>query len=225
MADIPPSTDRIDDAAFRAATVGHGWRITYTGPQAHYRSASFGDSITFAARIGEAAAATGISPDVDVRPNGVTVRLWSPGSRDDLAGMPKAIVGFAIRVTSDAEASGLETDPSGVQTVQLAVMHHPDVDVRPFWAAALGYEPRGDSFAVDRYRRGPQLWFDPFDPDRPGRGRTHIDVAVPADEAAARVAAAVAAGGRIVDDSNAPDWWVLASPDNHGVDIVAWTDS
>jgi len=57
-----------------------------------------------------------------------------------------------------------------------------------------------------------------------GRGRTHIDVSVPADQAEARVQAAVAAGGRLVDDSHAPWWWTLASPDNHGVDIAAWTD-
>lgn len=56
-------------------------------------------------------------------------------------------------------------------------------------------------------------------------GRTHIDVSVPADRAEARVAAILAAGGRLVDDSRAPMWWTVASPDNHGVDIAAWTDT
>ena len=58
----------------------------------------------------------------------------------------------------------------------------------------------------------------------PGRGRTDIDVSVPADQAEKRVQAAVAAGGRIVD-SRAPKWWTLASPDNHGVDIAGWADT
>jgi len=49
-------------------------------------------------------------------------------------------------------------------------------------------------------------------------------VSVPADQAEARVAAAVAAGGRLVDQSHAPYWWTLASPDNHGVDVAAWPD-
>ena len=40
-----------------------------------------------------------------------------------------------------------------------------------------------------------------------------------------RVAAVEAAGGRLADDSHAPDWWTLASPDNHGIDIAAWTDT
>jgi hypothetical protein len=57
-----------------------------------------------------------------------------------------------------------------------------------------------------------------------GRGRLHIDVSVPAEEAEARVAAALAAGGRLADDSHAPNWWTLASPENHGIDIAAWPD-
>jgi 4a-hydroxytetrahydrobiopterin dehydratase len=39
------------------------------------------------------------------------------------------------------------------------------------------------------------------------------------------VKAALAAGGRLADDSYAPKWWSLASPDNHGVDIASWTDT
>ena len=52
----------------------------------------------------------------------------------------------------------------------------------------------------------------------------HIDVSVPADQAEARVAAALAAGGRLADDTHVPNWWTLASPENHGVDIAAWPD-
>jgi hypothetical protein len=28
----------------------------------------------------------------------------------------------------------------------------------------------------------------------------------------------------MTDDSHAPNYWTLTSPDNHGVDIAAWTD-
>ena len=47
---------------------------------------------------------------------------------------------------------------------------------------------------------------------------------MPAEQAEARVAAALAAGGRLADDSHVPNWWTLASPENHGVDIAAWPD-
>ena len=60
-------------------------------------------------------------------------------------------------------------------------------------------------------------------PPKPGRGRVHIDVSVPREIAVARVEAAVAAGGRVVDSHDA-EWWTLASPDNHGVDLAAWPD-
>lgn len=66
--------------------------------------------------------------------------------------------------------------------------------------------------------------FHQVESPKPGRGRIHIDVSVPADQAEARAAAALAAGGRIADDSRVPEWWTLASPDNHGVDIAAWPD-
>ena len=75
--------------------------------------------------------------------------------------------------------------------------------MRPFWNAALGYRDLWDSDAVDPNGRGPQLAFN--DIDRPGRGRTHIDVSVPAEVGAAIVERAVAAGGRLVDDLGPAD--------------------
>jgi 4a-hydroxytetrahydrobiopterin dehydratase len=47
---------------------------------------------------------------------------------------------------------------------------------------------------------------------------------VPAEEAEKRVQAAVEAGGRIVKAYEDQRTWLLASPDNHGVDIAGWAD-
>jgi 4a-hydroxytetrahydrobiopterin dehydratase len=47
---------------------------------------------------------------------------------------------------------------------------------------------------------------------------------VPHDEAEARVAAAIAAGGRVVNDANAPGWWTLADPEGNEVDVASWPD-
>ena len=108
--------------------------------------------------------------------------------------------------------------------VGIAVAQDAGVDTRPFWTAALGYDPLGGEDAIDPNRRGPHLWFRELTPPKPGRGRVHIDVSVPRDIVDARVQAALAAGGRIANDSGAPEAWTLASPDNHGVDIAAWPD-
>jgi 4a-hydroxytetrahydrobiopterin dehydratase len=59
-----------------------------------------------------------------------------------------------------------------------------------------------------------------MDAPRPQRNRIHVDVFVPNDEAQARVAAALAAGGRLVDDSHAPHWWTLADPEGNEVDVA-----
>ena len=83
---------------------------------------------------------------------------------------------------------------------------------------------RGDARAdphVDREVvrvRAAALAFNPITGDSP-RGPTHFDVFVPADQAR-RGGCRLAAGGRLADDSHAPAWWSLASPDNHGVDIA-----
>jgi len=158
-------------------------------------------------------------PDVDLRPEGVTVRTFS---RQDGA-LSESDIALARRISDMARQLGLEPDPSQVQMVGIAVAQDAEADVRPFWSAALGYEHLGAEDAIDRHRRNPHLMFQALESPKAGRGRFHIDVSVPADQAEARVAAALAAG-RIADDSRAPEWWTLASPENHDVDIAAWPD-
>ena len=64
----------------------------------------------------------------------------------------------------------------------------------------------------------------PMDAPRPQRNRVHIDVWVPHDQAEARVAAAIAAGGRLVTDEHAPGWWTLADAEGNEVDVATWMD-
>jgi 4a-hydroxytetrahydrobiopterin dehydratase len=52
----------------------------------------------------------------------------------------------------------------------------------------------------------------------------HIDVSVAHELAEERLAAALAAGGRIVDDSQAPETWILADRAGNRVCIAAWPD-
>jgi len=63
-----------------------------------------------------------------------------------------------------------------------------------------------------------------MDAPRPQRNRIHIDVYVPHDQAETRVAAALAAGGHIVSDENAPEWWTLADSEGNEVDVAPWPD-
>ena len=63
-----------------------------------------------------------------------------------------------------------------------------------------------------------------LDPARPLRHAMHVDVSVGRTQAEARMTAAVAAGGRIVDDSEAPSAWILADRAGNKVCIAAWPD-
>ena len=196
------------------------WRVLFWGAYVFYRDRSFAEGARFVLPIADAAASVGHEPDVDVRPRGVTMRTLSrPDGR-----LSRIDAELAARISEAARQLGLESDPSHLQMVGIAVAQDAGVDTRPFWTAALGYDHLGAEDAIDPNRRGPHLWFHELKPPRPGRGRAHIDVSVPRDIADARVQAALAAGGRIAKDSNAPQAWTIASPDNHGVDIAAWPD-
>ena len=81
----------------------------------------------------------------------------------------------------------------------------------PFWAAVLGYV-EGVEVLMDPHFEGPMVWFQQMDAPRPQRNRIHVDLYLPEDQAKVRVEAAVAAGGRVVSDEHAPDWWTLADP-------------
>jgi pterin-4a-carbinolamine dehydratase len=206
--------------AFHEADGVDDWRVLFWGAHAYYLTASFSEGARFVAAISEIADATGHFPDVDLRPEGVTIRTFS---REDGA-LSELDIEFARHISVAARELGLEADPSQVQVVGVAVAQDAGQDVRPFWAAALGYRYLGAEDAIDHNRRNPHFWFHDLKTSKPGRGRFHIDISVPADQAEARVAAALAAGGRIADDSHAPEWWTIASPENHGVDIAAWPD-
>jgi 4a-hydroxytetrahydrobiopterin dehydratase len=64
------------------------------------------------------------------------------------------------------------------------------------------------------------IWFQQMHVPRTKRNRIHVDVFVPIDQARARVAAAVAAGGRVVNNANAPMWWTLADTEGNEVDVA-----
>ena len=52
----------------------------------------------------------------------------------------------------------------------------------------------------------------------------HVDVSVAREHVEARLAAALAAGGRIVQDTDAPGSWVLADRAGNRVCVAAWPD-
>jgi 4a-hydroxytetrahydrobiopterin dehydratase len=110
-----------------------------------------------------------------------------------------------------------------VQDIDLTIEAHVVPDVLPFWRAVLGYQQAGDQDLLDPHGRWPSIWFQPLGSPHPQRNRIHVDLWVPHDQAHARVAAAITAGGHLVSDTHAPAWWTLADAEGNEVDVTTWT--
>ena len=120
-------------------------------------------------------------PDIDVRPDGVTVRLLTKSA--DYYGMSQRDVELARAISAAAHDLGLTGDRSQVQSV-LVVPGGSDVaGVMPFWQAVLGYERRPDSpdeDLVDPHLRNPGFWFEHMKELRAdGGGAIHVAVWLP----------------------------------------------
>ena len=217
-------TEAMTARAFHATEGVEDWRVVGDGACSYFRTGSFTAGVRLVQAIGELPGVDDHSPDIDLRPDGVTVRLLTKG--DGYYGMSLADVDLARQISALARDLGVPADPSAVQSV-LVIPGAPDIAaVMPFWRAVLGYEPRADSpeeDLVDPRNRWPGFWFEAMDEPRQGGGAIHIAVWVPYEQAEARVAAALAAGGHLVRDSMAPAWWTLADAAGNEVDVATTT--
>jgi len=196
------------------------WRVIRNDASTHFRTGSFAEGLALVDAIGRLGDAADRHPDVDLRSDGVTVRLRS-GSDGRLS---ERDVALARQISAAARELDVPIDLTGLQSIQVAIDALVIPDVLPFWRAVLGYRAVGDDDLVDPHSQGPPFWFQQMDAPRPQRNRIHIDVYVPHDQAEARIAAALAAGGHLVSDEHAPEWWTLADAEGNEVDVAPWPD-
>ncbi|MFL5768736.1 MAG: VOC family protein [Chloroflexota bacterium] len=216
------TTDGIGADAFEAAEGAEDWRVLGDGATTFFRTESFAASSRFLAAIAALSGIDGHPPAVDIRADGVTVRLVTYA--DDWYGMSQRDVEAALGISRAAREQGLSADPTAVQSF-LVIPGAPSTnEIYPFWQAVLGYEPRRDSpdeDLVDPRDRGPGFWFEEMqEPRGDGGGAIHIAIWLPHELAEARVKAALAAGGRMVRDDHAPSWWTLADAAGNEADIA-----
>jgi 4a-hydroxytetrahydrobiopterin dehydratase len=213
-------TDQITGRQFDESVGVEDWRALWGGGFActYFQTRSLGTGAALVHAISELTAAANHPVEVDLRPEGVTVRLFT----HDPGGLSSHDVELAQQISAAARKLGVPADPSGVQHVQVSIDALVTADVRPFWCAVLGYQMVGEEDVLDPHRCGPPLTFQQMDAPRPQRNRIHIDVYVPRDQAQARIAAALAAGGHIVNDTNAPNWWTLADAEGNEADLAIW---
>jgi pterin-4a-carbinolamine dehydratase len=179
-----------------------------------------------AARLADDA---GVGLIVNLRPDGVAI--WTGKDRWGSPGYEAV----ARQIQVAAREAGLVADLRGLRDLQIMVDAHDVAAVQAFWEAALGYrrltDVVPDGSPTDLYDptwANPPLTFQRIDPAldpqhtarAAQRGRIHVDLFVPDDQVEGRIAAAVAAGGRIVYDAEAPDWWTVADPEGNELDIA-----
>ncbi|PPF72261.1 VOC family protein [Pseudoclavibacter sp. Z016] len=213
-------SDRVSPRQFRQADGTADWRVVGDGARANFTTSGFAKGAAFVAEIARAADEADHHPDVDLRYGSVMVRLIS----HDVGDISERDTALAARISEIARGLGIEASTGAVQSIQIAI-DVVDVDAAlPFWEAVLAYERRGGEDLADPIAVGPNVWLQQIDAPRAERNTMHVDVYVPRDQADARVAAALAAGGRIVDETNAPEHWTLADPEGNEVDVAPWRD-
>jgi 4a-hydroxytetrahydrobiopterin dehydratase len=184
------------------------WRQLAQGIHARFRTGSFTAGLRFVTAVTEAAEAANHHPDVTLTYPYVDLKLIS----HDVGALTARDVNLARTISAIAAEQDLTAQPEALAEVELALDTAALAAAGPFWAALLTGDAGnvdGDDVA-DPSGRVPLLWFQGTDAHETPRQRFHLDVWVPHDMAEARIAAAVAAGGTVVDDAQAPTFTVLA---------------
>lgn len=212
------------------------WRKLAQGLHARYLVEDFGSAARFVTAVGAAGDEHGHHPRVSIGPGHVDLKLVSDDAvyhEDEttehiVEWVTQQDLDLARAITQVAAEHEIAADPTSVSVVELGLDTARSATIAPVWAALLtgSSEAQGHGSPSDEIRdpggRVPNLWFGGADEDGPARQRFHLEVYVAHDVAEQRVAAAVAAGGTVVDDSEAPFLTVVADQDgNRGVVCVA----
>lgn len=195
------------------------WVVVHGGAVAVFRVASLSEAVRLAAAVSDAAGIEGSGVLLTLANESLSVRL----SRD-LWQLEARHIELARRISAVVAQAGGVPDRGSVQEVQFAIAAKPHAIDIGFWRAVLGYSPMAEDNAIDPLGHGSTVWMQELDDAKPLRHAMHIDVSVAREHVNARLEAALAAGGRIVDESHAPAHWTLADRAGNRVCICAWPD-
>ena len=198
------------------------WRKLAQALHARFLTGDFVTGLRFVTAVAEAAEAADHHPDVTLTYPLVDLKLIS----HDVSHVTQRDIDLARRISEIAQDQGIAAEPKAVTQIELALDTAGLAAVGPFWAALLTGSTdslTGDD-VVDPTGRVPLLWFQDTDAHETPRQRFHIDLWVPPDVADQRIATAVAAGGRVVDDSQAPSFVVLADAEGNRVCVCTCLD-
>jgi 4a-hydroxytetrahydrobiopterin dehydratase len=194
------------------------WVVLHGGPTAVFKLESLQEATRLAAAVAQV---PGLGPRtlLTATSDRLTVKLTR-----EMWGTEREHLEVARAISAVAREYGAVADSSAVQEVQVAIAAQPEVIDLPFWRAVLGYSAMHEDNCIDPLGQGSTVWMQDIDPSKTLRHAMHIDVSLAREHIEARLAEAVAAGGRIVDDTAAPSAWILADRSGNKVCLAAWPD-
>lgn len=200
------------------------WQAVFSA-MACYRTTSSAQQRDLVAAAAALADDAGFPLVIDVRPGLVVFDSGKDQWEADAHGLELDFTGLAGRLQDAAHEVGATADAALPRFVQLFLDAADVAAVRAFWLAALGYAADrrpGVSDSYDPRRLNPVVVFQEIDASetdrRRQRNRIRIELAVPGDVARPRLAAMVAAGGRVLDESE--NRWRVVDPEGNELVIV-----
>lgn len=193
------------------------WRQLRDVLRARFSTGDFATGLALVDRIGALAEAADHHPDVTLTYGDVVVSVTS----HDVQGITSRDIALAEQISAAASEAGVPADVSGLTLIDIGLDTAQPAENAQIYAALLNSRII-DGEPVDASGQAPTLWWQgPVTPDTPAdqRGpelpeqtfdqRWHLDVWVPLEEAPRRLDAVLAAGGVLVSDRAAPDFWVV----------------
>src|SRR5687768_15339393 len=107
-------TETITPRQFHDSPGAEDWRVVGDGACAYFRTGSFVAGARLVQAIAELDDVDDHPPDVDLRQDGVTVRLVT--RTDEHYGMSQRDASLARRISEAARAQGLTADPAAIQS-------------------------------------------------------------------------------------------------------------
>ncbi len=146
MTCVAGKIERVRPQQFHETVGLADWRVLGEGACAYFRAGSLAVGARLVQAIGELPDVGAGHPDIDVRYDGVTVRLIT--LTEDFYGLSERDVQLARQISAVARTLTIPADPSAVQTVQVTVDALAGPDVVRFLACAArlcrsGEEPGG----------------------------------------------------------------------------------
>ncbi|ACZ83951.1 VOC family protein [Streptosporangium roseum] len=228
---VPDGGRRLTRREISDAVGDLGWRYVLGLVRASVPVTSLSQAADVAARVAAVAGDDGDgSLSMDARRDRLVLSLQSSAT-----GLVTPLeIGLARRISAAVGELGLRTDAGAGgresrsdQVLEIAIDALDIAAIRPFWKAVLGYADEAGACGaedplIDPVGQGPAIWFQQMDAPRPQRNRIHFDISVPHDEAPHRIAAALAAGGVLLSDVQAPAFWVLADVEGNEACVTTW---